>query len=81
MEELIAQVNAYLPQRNCGRCGFSGCESFAAAVVQGRAEPGDCLKLPLGRADRITRLLSASSVKGGSILSAPRSRTADAAGR
>ncbi|MGD9547351.1 MAG: RnfABCDGE type electron transport complex subunit B [Candidatus Krumholzibacteriia bacterium] len=31
-----------LPGANCGGCGFAGCADFAAAVVAGKATPGDC---------------------------------------
>ena len=36
------EVNDALPGANCGGCGFAGCADFAAAVVAGKAEPGDC---------------------------------------
>jgi len=38
-QEKIADT---LPGANCGGCGYAGCNDFAAAVVRGEAQPGDC---------------------------------------
>ncbi|PIE39551.1 MAG: electron transport complex subunit RsxB [Gammaproteobacteria bacterium] len=32
---LVEQVNAVLPQTQCGQCGFPGCRPYAEAIVQG----------------------------------------------
>jgi len=40
-DETLDAVNACLPGANCGACGFSGCEQYAAAIVAG-AEPNMC---------------------------------------
>ena len=31
-----------LPGANCGACGFPGCDGYAAAVAEGKAEVGAC---------------------------------------
>ncbi|MDL2217426.1 RnfABCDGE type electron transport complex subunit B [Christensenellaceae bacterium OttesenSCG-928-M15] len=42
VDERIVNVRAALPSANCGGCGFVGCDSFAEAVVAGKAEPNGC---------------------------------------
>lgn len=41
-DETVAQITEALPGANCGACGFSGCEGYAAAVAKGDAEPNMC---------------------------------------
>ena len=36
------QVRAALPGANCGACGYSGCDGYAAAVAAGEAPPDRC---------------------------------------
>ncbi len=38
----VARVREQLGGANCGACGFSGCDAFAAAVVSGEATPDGC---------------------------------------
>lgn len=38
----IEIVEQALPNNNCGACGFAGCRQFAEAMVQGKAQPGQC---------------------------------------
>ncbi|MDD3261630.1 MAG: RnfABCDGE type electron transport complex subunit B [Oscillospiraceae bacterium] len=35
-------IRALLPGANCGACGFSGCDGYAAAMAKGEAQPGLC---------------------------------------
>ncbi|MBE6722605.1 MAG: RnfABCDGE type electron transport complex subunit B [Ruminococcaceae bacterium] len=35
-------IRAMLPGANCGACGFSGCDGYAAALAKGEAKPGLC---------------------------------------
>jgi Predicted NADH:ubiquinone oxidoreductase, subunit RnfB len=44
----IGQVEAALPQANCGGCGFPGCKGFASACV--KADTLDGLNCPVGGA-------------------------------
>lgn len=39
----IEQVADALPGINCGACGYAGCNGFARAVVEGKAEPAGCI--------------------------------------
>lgn len=38
----LASVREALPGGNCGGCGYSGCDAYAAAVVRGEAKPNLC---------------------------------------
>jgi electron transport complex protein RnfB len=38
----VAELEALLPQANCGGCGYGGCEGFAKAVAAGKVDPGLC---------------------------------------
>lgn len=42
VDERVSAVRELLPGANCGGCGFPGCDGFAAAVVEGTAEPNGC---------------------------------------
>lgn len=37
------QIRACLPGVNCGACGFKGCDDYAEAISEGRAEPNLCV--------------------------------------
>lgn len=39
---LIAEIDAILPQTQCRQCGFPGCEPYATAIVEGRADINQC---------------------------------------
>ena len=41
-DETVAQITEALPGANCGACGYSGCEGYAAAVAKGEAECNLC---------------------------------------
>jgi len=36
-------IEAMLPQTQCGQCGFPGCKPYAAAVASGEAEVNQCV--------------------------------------
>ena len=38
----LDQLNECLPGANCGGCGYAGCGGYAAAVLKGEAEIGNC---------------------------------------
>ena len=42
VDELQLKVREVLPGANCGACGFSGCDGYAAALAAGTAEIGLC---------------------------------------
>ena len=39
---LIDQIDALLPQTQCGRCTFPGCRPYATAVASGTADINQC---------------------------------------
>lgn len=41
-DRLIKQIDAVLPQTQCGQCGFDGCMPYARAVVEGQADINQC---------------------------------------
>ena len=38
----VARIDALLPQTQCTRCGFAGCEPYAAAIAAGEAAINQC---------------------------------------
>lgn len=42
VDEKQEKVRECLPGANCGACGFSGCDGYAAAVAAGEVEPDKC---------------------------------------
>jgi electron transport complex protein RnfB len=39
---LIDQINALLPQTQCGQCGYRGCRPYAEAIASGAADINQC---------------------------------------
>jgi electron transport complex protein RnfB len=39
---LIDQINALLPQTQCGQCSFQGCRPYAEAIASGAADINQC---------------------------------------
>ncbi len=42
VNERQEKIREVLPGANCGACGFSGCDGYAAAINEGKAEPNLC---------------------------------------
>ncbi len=42
VDERVEKVREALPGANCGACGYTGCDGYAAAVVAGEAELTEC---------------------------------------
>jgi electron transport complex protein RnfB len=40
--DIAARIDALLPQTQCTRCGYAGCQPYAAAIVSGEAEINQC---------------------------------------
>ncbi len=55
--ELIARLDAALPQTQCTRCGYPDCASYAQAIAQGQADINQC---PPGGAEGVLRLAAIS---------------------
>jgi electron transport complex protein RnfB len=41
-DPVVDQVDALLPQTQCGQCSFAGCRPYAEAIVEGRADINQC---------------------------------------
>ena len=39
---LVDQINALLPQTQCGQCSFQGCRPYAEAIASGAADINQC---------------------------------------
>ena len=39
---LVQQIDALLPQTQCGKCGYGGCEPYAKAIAAGEADINQC---------------------------------------
>jgi hypothetical protein len=56
--QLEGEVLALLPRTDCGSCGSPGCLAFARLLVQGRAEPAQCLTSPSEVKVRLAEILA-----------------------
>ena len=41
-DPVVDQVDALLPQTQCGQCNFAGCRPYAEAIVAGQADINQC---------------------------------------
>jgi len=41
-DERVAKIREVLPGANCGACGYTGCDNFAEAVVEGKCDINAC---------------------------------------
>jgi len=39
---LKEKINSMFPQTQCGKCEFSGCEPYAEAISEGKADINQC---------------------------------------
>ena len=56
-DEKVEQIRACLPGANCGACGFSGCDGYAAAIAAGQAEYNLCTPGGQGTAQELSKIL------------------------
>jgi len=57
VDGLVEQINALLPQTQCGQCLFPGCRPYAAAIASGQADFDRCPPGGVATAEAIARLL------------------------
>lgn len=57
-DALIDTINQLLPQTQCGRCTFSGCRPYAAALAAGEASTNQCPPGGQATAHALARLLN-----------------------
>jgi electron transport complex protein RnfB len=41
-DPIVEQIDAVLPQTQCGQCGFAGCRPYAEAIAAGEADINQC---------------------------------------
>ncbi len=56
-DEKVEKVRECLPGANCGACGYSGCDGYAAAVADGSAAPNLCTPGGADTAKQLAELL------------------------
>ena len=61
-DEKTESLRAALPGANCGACGYSGCDGYAAALAAGEAEPNRCAP---GGPDTAAQLAALLGVEAG----------------
>jgi len=59
---LAARIDAMLPQTQCRKCGYPGCEPYAQAVANGAAEINQCPPGGDALVRRLARLLARNHV-------------------
>ncbi|RMG31406.1 MAG: electron transport complex subunit RsxB [Gammaproteobacteria bacterium] len=42
-DPIVDQINALLPQTQCGQCGYPGCRPYAEAIASGEADINRCV--------------------------------------
>ncbi len=57
---IVEQINAILPQTQCGQCNFPGCKPYAEAIASGQAAINQC---PPGGEDGIKKLATLLDVE------------------
>ncbi len=58
VDENEAKLREALPGANCGACGFSGCDGYAAALAKGEAAPNLCSPGGEAAAQQIAQILN-----------------------
>ena len=60
-DPVVEQINAILPQTQCGQCGFPGCRPYAEAIARGQADINQCPPGGQEGADKLAALLGVDS--------------------
>ena len=58
---LIEEIDALLPQTQCGKCGFPGCKPYAEAIAAGSADINQCPPGGQEGIEKLARLLGVAS--------------------
>ncbi|MBE6809221.1 MAG: RnfABCDGE type electron transport complex subunit B [Ruminococcaceae bacterium] len=57
VDETQEKLREALPGANCGACGYSGCDGYAAALANGEAKPDGCTAGGASTAEAISKIL------------------------
>lgn len=63
-DERIDQVRDCLSGANCGACGYAGCDGFATALVEGKAELSSCNATSKEKKEEIAEILGLTDTGG-----------------
>jgi electron transport complex protein RnfB len=72
-DPIADQLDALLPQSQCGQCGYPGCRPYAEAVASGEAEINQCGPGGEGTMLAIADLLGREPIEVGEIVEKPKS--------
>jgi electron transport complex protein RnfB len=60
---LVNQIDAILPQTQCGQCNFPGCRPYAQALAKGKAQINQCPPGGQEGADALAELLGVETLE------------------
>ena len=60
VDEKQEKIRECLPGANCGACGYSGCDGYAAAIASGEATPDKCAPGGSSTAEALAEILGVS---------------------
>ncbi len=55
-DELVIKIREHLSGANCGACGYAGCDAFAKAVAEGKADVNACSATAVSEKEKIAEL-------------------------
>lgn len=64
VDERVTKVRECLGGANCGACGYPGCDGFAQAVVDGKADPSGCAPAGAKGVARIAEIMGIEAKVG-----------------
>ena len=62
VDERVTRLRECMPGANCGACGYTGCDAYAVALVEGGATANQC---PPGGSDLIEKISEIMGLAGG----------------
>ena len=63
VDERLPKLTGALPGANCGGCGFAGCQAYAQAVLDGKAQIGLCAAGGAEAAKKMSEVMGVESVE------------------
>lgn len=63
VDERLPKLTGCLPGANCGGCGFAGCQAYAQAVIDGKAQIGLCAAGGAEAAKKMSEIMGVEAVE------------------
>lgn len=63
VDERLPQLVDALPGANCGGCGFAGCQAYAQAILDGKAQVGQCVAGSAETTKKMSEILGVEAVE------------------